>query len=404
MVPIQKQKVVIIGHGSTLRLGIVRALAELGCEITVVVMAGFWHWTKILKTYKPSDCYSRYISHVYYCYANDADGLIKLLLDKCVDPGQKGIIIPVSDFSTVAIDSNKTRLSEHFMFPHLLDPSMSIRHWMEKDVQKDLARKIGLNVPNATVVEIKNRSYTIPEEITYPCFTKALVSIVGGKDCFNRCDNKDELCHVLDEIGAKQDYVPVLVEDYKEIDQEYAILGFSDGKNVIIPGVIHILTMSTSHFGVARTGEIVPIKDFEALMEQYKSFVLQTGYVGIFDIDFYYSGNEFYFGEMNLRPGGSGYAITKLGVNLPAMFVRHMRGEDISGMRQIINDSATFVNERMCEDDWCAGAITNTEYRKIVTAADISFVMDESDPRPQKVFNTVHRLLPIKRIAKKILK
>lgn len=402
MIPIQKQKVVVIGHGSTSRLGLVRAVAELGCEVSVIVMAGFYPFTKKLNKNKPFDCSSKYVSHVYYCYRIDDEELIKILLDKCADPGQKVIILPSSDFSAATIDKNKAILSEHFLFPQITTPLKSIHYWMDKERQKEMAREIGLNVPDAHVVAIQNRSYTLPEGISYPCFTKALVTLVGGKQCFNRCNNPQELCRALDAIATKQD-AQILVEDFKEIETEYAVLGFSDGKEVVIPGVVHLLSQTASHYGIARTGEISPIAGFEPLLEQFKEFVRRIGFVGIFDIDFYYSEGRFYFGEMNLRFGGSGYAVTRLGVNLPAMLVRHLRGEGISGMKMQIDTTATYVNERMCEDDWYRGLITSAQYRQILASADISFVRDEQDPEPQKMFARRHRMLPAKKFLRKLL-
>ena len=402
ILPIQKQKVVIIGHSSTLRLGIVRSVAEAGCEITVIVMTGYWRMTKILRTYKPFDCFSKYISNVYYSHFDDQEELIRLLLDKCRDDGQKVIIIPTNDLSTVALDDNISLLSTHFLFPHITGRGQSVRYWMDKENQKALARSVGLKVPDACVVDIRNKAYEIPADITYPCFTKALVSVAGGKTCFNRCDSDAELRRVLDAIGTKQD-VRVLVEDYKTIETEYAVLGFSDGTEVVIPGVVRIDSLSTSHFGVARTGEIMPADGFDELLEQYKSFVRRMGFVGVFDIDFYSCGDEFYFSEINLRPGGSGYAVTWMGVNLPAMLIRHLRGESICSMTMRIDSSASFVNERTCEDDWCSGAISSSAYQSIIDSADISFVRDNRDPHPQKIYELRHRLLPIKKILKKIL-
>lgn len=261
---------------------------------------------------------------------------------------------------------------------------------------------IGLNVPNSHVVDIQNGIYTLPEDISYPCFTKALVTLVGGKTCFNRCDNCEELCDVLNEIGLKKD-VQILVEDFKEIETEYAVLGFSDGKNVVIPGVVHLLSQTASHFGVAKTGKIIPVAGFEPIIEQFKEFVRRMSFVGIFDIDFYYSKNKFYFGEMNLRFGGSGYAVTRLGVNLPVMLVRHLRGEGLSGMKMQIDTTATYVNERMCEDDWYQWSISSTEYRRILMSADISFVCDEHDSKPQQMFVYMHRILYIKKYLRKII-
>ena len=402
MIDIKNQKVVIIGHGSTMRLGVVRAVAELGCEITVIVMTGYWHWTKIKKRLKPFDCYSKYISHLYYCHGQDEKGFIRLLIDKCRDISQKVILLPTTDFTAAAIENHKDKLSEHFYFPHIADSSKSIRYWMDKLNQKTLAREIGLNIPGSCVIEANDKSYTIPSDISYPCFTKALDSNTGGKECFYRCSNETELRQVLDSIWNKYN-VPILVEDYKEIETEYAVLGFSIGKEVVFPGIIKLSDMTVSHFGVAMTGEVMPIQGFESLLDQFKEYVLQIGFVGVFDIDFYYSENKFYFGEINLRFGGSGYAITKMGVNLPAMLIRYFRGESYSGMKMQIDSTASYVNERMCEDDWCYGRISSEEYRRIVASADISFVKDEQDPMPQRIFEFIHFVHPLKKWLRRYL-
>lgn len=403
MVSIKKQKVIVIGHSSTLRLGIVRAVGELGCDITVVVLTPFWPFTKKLRTVRPFDCYSKYISQIYYCNAENGEELVRLLLDKCKAPEQKPILFPISDFSMVVIDDNKNRLSPFFVFPYLLNPSDSMRQWMDKSKQKELARINGLDVPEYKIIEICNYLFEIPKDIRYPCFTKALSSIDGGKQYFNRCNDRDDLYRTLDAIRT-QKYARILVEDFKNIDTEYAVLGFSNGEEVIFPGIIHIVTQTASHFGVAMTGEVIPINGFEKILDRFKSFVLQMGFVGVFDIDFYYSEEKFYFAEMNLRFGGSGYAVTKSGVNLPAMLIRYFRGEDISQMKSKIDVKTSYVNERMCEDDWSEKKITTKEYLRTIASADIHFVKDESDPGPYRKYQIQHRFDLIKKYLRPLIK
>lgn len=385
MVDIHQQKVVIIGHGSTSRLGIVRAVAELGCQITVVVMT--WNHRKKLDTRRPYDCYSKYITDIHYCHAKDGNGLIGLLLDKCVDPNQRVILLPDSDFSAATIDANRDRLAPHFLFPNLRSGSML--HWMSKQLQQSVARETGLNVVSSTVIKITEGKFEIPAGICYPCFTKALVTISGGKQLFCRCNNEEELRVQLDKIAQKQD-TDVLVEDFKNIEDEYAVLGFSDGENVIIPGVIKFVSNTVSHFGIARTGLVMPVSGFETLLDAFKEFVRRVGFRGVFDIDFYNSGESFFFGEMNLRFGGSGYSITKMGVNLPAMLIHYLRGEDYLNMNGMVKSTASYVNERMCEDDWYRGFISTDEYKTILNSADISFVREDNDPRPYRIFRLSH--------------
>jgi hypothetical protein len=76
-----KQKVVIIGHSYSSHLGIIRSVAQMGCEITVIVMTGSKRDGRSIIDKKPIDCYSKYVSHVYYCLRKDKEELIRILLN-----------------------------------------------------------------------------------------------------------------------------------------------------------------------------------------------------------------------------------------------------------------------------------------------------------------------------------
>lgn len=400
-----KQKVVVIGHGYTSRLGIIRSLAEIDCDITVIAMV-FHGWLgRHLHFYggKPIDCNSKYVHRMFYCYAKSEQGLMKLLLEKCSDPTQKVIIIPDSDFSAAAIDRNQEKLKEHFLFPHINNTLGAVEHWMSKSIQKSLAQKVGLNVAQGQILTIKNGHYVFPEKVNYPCFTKPLATISGGKQFLKRCNDESELRKILDSVSQRYD-TEVLIEDFKKIDVEYAVVGFSDGNDVVIPGVIEFIVNSKSHFGIAREGKIMPIKGFESLLEQFKEFVRQIGFCGLFDIDFFESDEKIYFGEMNLRFGGSGYAYTAMGANLPAMMVKYLQGESYSGKSMNITKTAIYANERMCVDDWEFNHITETQMRQIIEKADLHFVFDNQDPGPQKKLERYIRLHRIKRKIRKVLK
>ena len=82
-----------------------------------------------------------------------------------------------------------------------------------------------------------------------------------------RCDNANQLSEALDYIiNTRTRDTRVLIEDYKEIDTEYALLGFSDGKEVVIPGVLQFLAVSKAHPGIALQGKVVPVVGFEELV------------------------------------------------------------------------------------------------------------------------------------------
>ena len=383
-----RQKIIIIGHGYTSRLSLIRSLAPADCEIIVIAMVFHDRIGRFLRFEggRPIDCYSKYVSKVFCCQAKDEEQLIRLLLDKCVDPDGKNIIIPDSDFSASVIDKNQDRLQPFFLFPNIRHTPGSILHWMDKNHQKELARELGLNVAEGRIVSCKEGNYSIPKGISYPCFTKPLKTVGGGKQFLRRCDDSVALRKVLDEICTKGD-IDVLVEDFKQIDKEYAVVGFSDGEKSCIPGIIQFSANSISHFGIAREGIVFPTDGFGEIIARFKELLRRIGFYGLFDIDFYESGGQLYFGELNLRFGGSGYAITRMGVNLPLLFVRSIRGESENYDSLQIHGKASFVNERMCVDDWSFYHLGEEEMLNIIRGADIRFVDDPSDPGPQKRLN-----------------
>lgn len=392
------QKVVIIGHGYLSRLSLVRSVAEMGCEVLVIVM------TSDKEQEKPIDCYSKYVSHYYYCVRKDKNALVSLLLDECADLHQKVILIPDGDDVVATIDNNKDSLKEHFLFPHITKEPSSMEYWMEKTHQKHLAKEIGLNVTNATIVEIKDGQYTIPSDLQYPVFPKPLATMNGGKGGMRRCDNPKELSKALDYIiSTRSRNTKVMVEDYKEIDTEYALLGFSDGHEVVIPGVLQFLAVSKAHPGIALQGKVVPVNGFEELVEKFKTLVLRIGFVGVFDVDFFKSEGVFYFCELNLRYGGSGYAITKMGVNLPAMMVKSFVGEPMDNMAKSIDNEAVYVNDKMCFDDWNNGKISFKDYKNYLKNSDIRFICDEHDRFPEREYMMKYRKRVVVNLLKSIL-
>ncbi len=400
-----KQKVVIIGHSYTSRLSLIRSVAQIGCEITVIVMTVYKRDGKTLNTKKPIDCYSKYVSHVYYCRRTDKEAFIQILLEHCTDPNQRVVLIPDSDDTVAAIDNNHERLKVHFVFPHICNGSGSIEYWMDKTHQKEAAKQVGLNVAEGLIIDIVDGHYSIPQNLKYPCFSKPLATMNGGKGGMRRCGNVQELISALDfYINRRTKTGKVLVEDFKEIHQEYALLGFSNGKEVCIPGILKFLTVSEQNKGIARQGMVMPVGDLKDLVDKFKQFVLKIGFIGVFDIDFYESNGVFYFCEINLRFGGSGYAITRMGVNLPAMMVEFLTGKAVDDMDRTITGTAIYANERMCIDDWYYGFISRKEYHRTLNSSDICFVSDDNDPLPKKIYERDFQKMAMRKFVKDVMK
>lgn len=392
-----KPKVVIIGYGFATRLGLIRSLSQISDHISVVMIES--------DKSKPVDCYSKYV-HAYYRSGNNEEKLMEILKGECVDNNQKVILIPTNDFSASALDRNIGILNDSFLFPHIHFTPGAITEWMDKERQKSAARNVGLNVACSNNVEIKNGDYVLPAQINYPCFTKTRACVTTGyKHTLHKCEDEKELRSFLDGVSKRFHNITIMVEDYKEISTEYAVVGFSDGNEVVIPGVIEITMMAKGIYkGIACQGKIMPVSGFEDVVEKFKKLIRSIGFEGLFDIDFYLSNGDYYFGEINMRIGGSGYAATKMGVNLPEMFVKSLLNESIDNAEKGIKASATFVNERICLDNWNKGYISTKRFRQILKTADISFLKDKEDVLPEKVFKRRMVVMSVKRYLKKFVK
>lgn len=397
-----KPKVIIIGHGYTSRLGVARAIGSAGYPVAVVAMIGKGKRTN--KSRKPLDCYSKYVKEFYFCQS-DQDTLVRFLIETFANKTCKHIIIPDSDFSASVVDANLDRLKKHFLVPNINMQQGAIKKWMNKELQKQRAREIGLHAAYGVSITIKDGKFTIPEIISYPCFCKPLATIVGGKLGLKKCNNKEELDTHLQFLTRQNPNIDVHIEEFLTIDKEFALVGFSDGNNVIIPGVYQIKEMSCGgHFGVARFGKVYPYELYADIIEQFKALIKSIHLVGVFDIDFLLCQGNFYFDEINMRFGGSGTAITQMGVNLPAMLADYLSTGKYNSGSCLITKSATYVNERMCLDDWYFGNITSKHFKKLLNEADISFIKDDNDILPYRRFQKEIRYISIKRILRKIYK
>ena len=372
-----KQRVVVIGRNYTSRLGMIRAVGMAGYDVTVIRTHG-------LPSTKEIDGYSKYVKEYLFAKEPNRDELISLLLT-LKSSYEKTIIIPVDDYAASTIDEHVDLLKSDFLFPSIKLEQGAVNRLMDKNLQKQLARQTGLSVSEGWVVDIKNHSYTLPSDIVYPVFPKPQISFRGNKRCMRKCSNELALRSVLNEVACQRD-CPMLLERYIEIDKEYALLGVSNGEDVVIPAMIQMLESGKGpHHGVTLRGRILPSHTQEGFINQLKQFVQKLHFKGLFDIDVYESGGVFYFNELNLRFGASGYAITASGINLPKFFL-----DSLKGVRWNLADLSVketyFVNEKVAYDDYFNGYLSLADYKKRVSQSDIKFIESAEDNGPFKEF------------------
>ena len=402
-----KQQVVILGSNYTSLLGMIRAVGINGYEVTLVKsvkqiskQVSLKNIIKKIILKKPIDEASKYVKKCLYTIESDREMLIEVLLKEFANVNDKVILIPTDDFSASTIDLYQDKLAEKFLFPNILNKKGEIVRLMNKEVQKQIALKSGLNVAKGYIVNYIDGEYKLPEKIIYPVFTKPQVSFKGDKTLMKKCDTEEELKELLD-YATKIYKCPILIEQYIKIEREYAVLGCSYNNDIILPGVIKIIKIGNGeHKGVTLLGETSSFEGYAELYEGLKRFMKEICFNGLFDIDLYESNGTLYFNELNLRFGASGYAITKSGVNLPQIFIERLL--NIHKEKIYIIDKKTFISEKVNLEDFEAGYVDWKEYKRRYEETDFGFIKSKDDPKPYAAFKKKEKYTYIKKILKEL--
>ena len=372
-----KKTVVVIGRNYTSRLGMIRAAGMAGYDVIVIKTD-----KKSGRTKGMIDVKSKYVKSYYWAPQPDRNKLVELLLCKIKKDYEKLVLLPTDDYSASTLDMNYDVLSEYFFMPNIEGKQNLLIQYMDKNLQKEMAEKSGILVAKGWTANYVDTEYQIPTDVVFPCFIKPQVSIAGSKSMMKRCNTYEELKNNL-AICANTSKAPILIEEYLEIEKEYAILGYCNHDKVIMPA---LLEMITNHMGVIAEGLIHPMEKYENLSKSLVEFLKQFNFVGLFDVDLIEANGNIYFNELNLRFGASGYAVTLKGINLPEMFIRDLYGEPIAVQNQSIVKESRFANEKVCFQEYTSGTISWKEFWNIINSTNECFVKCKNDPAPFKEF------------------
>ena len=397
---------VVMGRNYTSLLGMIRAAGMAGCEVIAIRTVNGLN-RKIEKNRHFSDGAveraSKYVKEHYFV-DQDRETLVRFLLEKCSSEGQKRVLLPTDDFVASTVDLNQDRLKEYFVFPHIHHKQGEIVRYMDKKLQKDLARKAGLNVAEGWVVNIRNGQYEIPEGIVFPVFTKPEISFLGNKRYMKRCNNEEDLVDVIKDV-MKERECPLLVEQFIEIKKEYGILGFSNKGSAVIPGIVNKIAIGHgAHNGVTLIGSYSSLMLYGDLKRKLQEFMREVGFTGLFDIDLYESNGIIFFNELNLRLGAFGYAAVRAGINMPEMLIKALRSDEYESEDIDYQGSIKCINEKVNLDDYSAGYITWKQYKKNLQVADRGFISDEEDVQPYKIFTSSINGIRFRRTIKNIIR
>lgn len=395
--------VIVLSRNYSTGLGVIRSLGEAGYEVCLLASA-----RRRGSSYIASS--SKYVSRAAEVltpdiYGDDGEEFIRALYDLTAGDERTKVLFPCDDYTTSVVDLHRRKLSEDFLMPGLSEGNDgSLVSLMDKEAQAKLAEDAGLVTARAHTIDLED-DLRLPEDMVYPCFIKPLKSISGEKTEMAVCSDAEALMKKLGELKAGYAKRSVLIQEYLRIDKEYDMGGVALKEEVIIPSVIEKIRVAGHERGVTMMGKMVPCRVIGEEVEKIRRLLRDTGYRGMFDIEFLEAGGKIYFNEINFRSGGPHFSYYLNGVDLPALFVKDITGlsteEDKKELREM---GKTFIYEKVAWEDYIYGYMNRKELKAALKSTDYTLLGNSGDPAPGKIFNRRIRLSAIKQKTLRLLK
>lgn len=365
--------VIVIGGVHHNALGVVRALGFGGVSREKLLFITFG---KIEKSNFITA--SKFISrkNTVNCYSEDM--LINLL--KSTHFSIKPVVISCSDAVTEILMKHREELDLLFFLPGSeVYPGIDV---MSKAIQSEIAIKSGLSIPPSFDFETKsansdNIDFLYKSE--FPCITKSVTSIDGGKESIHIANNKQELLAFLATIKASR----VQIQKYIDKKIEFQLIGVSldSGSKVIIPGYTQMIRQpQNTNTGYLRYSPILEL-DFD--ISKVYTFIKNIKYSGLFSVEFLRDklGND-YFMEINMRNDGNALVVTKAGVNLPYIWYIYNTLGHADNLPMSFSKSIYFMPEIHDVKNVLNGEVTLIQWLKDLWQAKAKAVWDVKDPMP----------------------
>lgn len=353
-------RVIVIGYNTFNCYGVVRSLGEAGIKPDMI----------LAESRVPFIAKSRYVNSVKY-FKKPSD-LPEMLLNEYTVEDSKPIVICCDDPIQSAVDCNYGRLKEHFLLSNCDDKEEEITRLMDKDVQVEYARKVGLDIPETWHIP---QGAGIPADIIYPCIAKPYRSISGTKSDIRICKKEEELY----EVAGTKDYT---VQQFIEKDYEVILWGTSVGEGkYYIPGVTrkirqYPLEWSLSSYGALESFDMHPGLE----MDRVYAFLQSLNYTGMFSIEMAVRDGKYYFLEINLRNDGKQHFSTVAGANLPLMYIKSLLHEKV--VQPHVKRPTFYMGELSDFRNIFKRKISFFTYIKDLFKTDSFFIFNFKDPYP----------------------
>lgn len=385
---------VVIGQNYSTSLGLIQAAGEAGYSVGAI------HYSAHQVTHSPLEFKSRYVIRHFIANRRNEQDLLEILMRQFKGGAKKSVLLPSDDNSAAFIDKNITVLKKCFHVPAIKNVSDETTQNMDKSFQLNKAIEAGLPTAQSWSVFLDGKSpIIVPEGVSFPCITKPLRSIGSSKSFIRRCNNINDLQKVLEEINRSKPS-PILLQELINIDTEYTVPVLAMGEEILVPAFLRKTRIgSRTHKGVTIAGTVISSSLFSNIVGGIKRLIKELGLQGIFDVELLKSGDTIYFNEINLRYGAAGYALTRAGINMPALWIEYCLGRQPKVDKLTFVDGLSFVSDKAAIEDYQAGYLNWKDYRRITSSADFRFLVNNPDTPVRRGF----RLIEIKAFLSRLL-
>ncbi|QFQ13411.1 ATP-grasp domain-containing protein [Pseudoprevotella muciniphila] len=319
------KQAIILGDATNNTLGVVRSLGLKKVPLILILIAEKDPWFV---------SESKYVRHGNLYRIKNIEELMPLLLSIHNSEYEQSLMCTFDEVA-MFIDKHEEELSKLFRTPAR---GSHILQYFNKATLCDLAEKCGLEVPRTIIY---NRSEDIPtDKITFPVMIKPLHSIEGAKEDIHKCNNKEELQSALQ---AESNCPKFVIQEYIEKDFELDVFGVRTEEGVIIPGGVRKIRHFPAGTGAGAYGIFLPTDELKLDIPKINELLKQTGYYGLFSIEFLRKGERSIFMEVNFRNDGIAYAATVGGVNLPEIYINPISNAPKARKNYMMNYSIDFL-------------------------------------------------------------
>lgn len=295
--------VCVIGGNHHNMLGIIRMMGENNIKVNAIIINGD----------KNSFCIkSKYLSS-YSLVAYDE----KKIINEINKLPKDTIIIPTGDDAAFIIDKNYKKLKSKYILPSINDEENQMEKYMNKYFQNQLLKKYNLKTAESFIYEFNKN---LPENLEFPVIVKPLLSIDGKKSDIQIASNINDLLVKLKEFEKKK-YKRVIIQKYIYMDYECGLNGCICNDSVVIPAILKKIRRFPLKKGNVSYGKIIKKNEMKVDLSPIIHMLKEIRYNGMFDIEIFICGEDYYINEINFRNSGNSYAYMKGNVNLALIWV-----------------------------------------------------------------------------------